>query len=66
MYLSVSGQFPGDQGLVAPGMSCKYMIRFSPDGLGDFDDLLTVQSQASTPLVVKLEGRRPPPKLTCK
>ena len=26
---SVTGQFPGDQGLVAPGMSCKYMIRFS-------------------------------------
>ena len=28
----MTGQFPGDQGLVAPGMSCKYMIRFSVSG----------------------------------
>ncbi|KAK2147788.1 hypothetical protein LSH36_535g01010 [Paralvinella palmiformis] len=64
-YFSISlGQFPGEQGLVAPGMSCRYMIRFSPDSLVDFDDSVTIQTQSSTSLVVKLQGRRPPPKLT--
>ena len=62
----ISGQFPGDQGLVAPGMSCHYTIRFAPDSLGDFDDALTVQTQSTTPLVIAIEGRRPSPILTCK
>lgn len=32
--------------------------------MGDFDDVLTVQNQASKPLLVPLLGRRPPPILT--
>ena len=63
-YLPVSGQFPGEHGLVAPGMSCHYAIRFAPDSLRDYDDLLHVQTQAATPIMVPIQGRREPPKLT--
>jgi len=59
------GAFPGEHGLVAPGMSCYYTIRFSPDSLGDFDDILKIETQAKEPLFVRLEGRRPPPILNC-
>ena len=62
----IVGQFPGDHGLVAPGMSCRYTIHFIPDSLGDYDDCLQVYTQASTPMNVQLQGRRPPPVLTCK
>ena len=60
----VSGQFPGDKGLVAPGMSCHYTIRFSPDTLADYDDYVTVQTQSSTDLVIQLQGRRAQPCLS--
>ncbi|ELU16950.1 hypothetical protein CAPTEDRAFT_224255 [Capitella teleta] len=64
-YFSASlGQFPGEHGLVAPGMSCVYKIRFMPDSLIDFDDVLKIQTQASEPLEVPLLGRRPPPILS--
>ncbi|RUS82779.1 hypothetical protein EGW08_009443 [Elysia chlorotica] len=58
------GQFPGESGLVAPGMSCKYDVRFAPDSLKDYDDHITVQTQATEPIIVPLRGRRPPPVLT--
>ncbi|XP_022081791.1 deleted in lung and esophageal cancer protein 1-like [Acanthaster planci] len=58
------GKFPGEQGIVAPGMSCQYSIRFMPDSLMDFDDEVIVQTQSSQPLVVRLQGRRPPPVLS--
>ncbi|XP_077978029.1 deleted in lung and esophageal cancer protein 1-like [Glandiceps talaboti] len=64
-YFSVGlGKFPGEQGIVAPGMSVQYNIRFVPDSLMDFDDFITVQTQSSQPLIVKLLGRRSPPVLT--
>ncbi|KAL5006767.1 hypothetical protein ScPMuIL_015573 [Solemya velum] len=64
-YFSVGlGLFPGEHGLVAPGMSCHYAIRFIPDSLGEFDDEIRVQTQSSNPIVVQLQGRREPPKLT--
>ncbi|XP_060064823.1 deleted in lung and esophageal cancer protein 1-like [Ylistrum balloti] len=58
------GQFPGEHGLVAPGMSCHYAIRFAPDSLRDFDDEIKVQTQSSTSVIVPLQGRRQPPNLT--
>ncbi|KAL4222937.1 Deleted in lung and esophageal cancer protein 1 [Mactra antiquata] len=58
------GQFPGEHGLVAPGMSCHYAIRFNPDSLRDFDDEIKIQTQSREPIIVPLLGRRPPPKLT--
>ena len=39
-----SGRFPGEHGIVAPGLSCQYPIRFAPDSLVDYDDFLKVQS----------------------
>ncbi|KAL7976456.1 hypothetical protein Chor_008405 [Crotalus horridus] len=60
----VMGKFPGECGLVAPGMSCFYIIQFIPEYLADYDDYLLVESQAAYPLLVPLQGRRPPPILT--
>ncbi|PVD31091.1 hypothetical protein C0Q70_10369 [Pomacea canaliculata] len=58
------GQFPGNDGLVAPGMSCLYPVRFAPDSLKDYDDKIIIQTQASQSLVIHLQGRREPPVLT--
>lgn len=60
------GQFPGEHGLVAPGMSCHYAIRFNPDSLRDFNDEIKIQTQSREPIIVPLLGRRPPPRLTRK
>ncbi|TWW70940.1 Deleted in lung and esophageal cancer protein 1 [Takifugu flavidus] len=57
------GRFPGDGGMVAPGMSCKYTIRFAPDSLGDYEDCVTVEMQMEK-LVVPIVAKRPPPVLT--
>lgn len=58
------GQFPGEHGFVAPGMSCHYAVRFNPDSLRDYDDEIKIQTQSREPIIVPLLGRRPPPKLT--
>lgn len=64
-YVS-SGRFPGDGGMVAPGMSCKYTIRFAPDSLGDYEDLVTVEMPMENLLLVPIMAKRPPPVLTCE
>lgn len=64
-YFSIGlGQFPGEHGLVAPGMSCHYAVRFAPDSLKDYDDEIRIQTQSSSPIIVPVQGRRQPPKLT--
>ncbi|XP_028289337.1 deleted in lung and esophageal cancer protein 1 [Parambassis ranga] len=64
-YFSLGlGRFPGEGGVVAPGMSCKYTLRFAPDSLGQYKDFIVVESQAEDPLVVPIEAWRPPPVLT--
>lgn len=64
-YFSIGlGKFPGEGGIVAPGMSCKYTVRFAPDSLTDFQDFIVVESQSEDLLVVPIEARRPPPVLT--
>ncbi|XP_073437582.1 deleted in lung and esophageal cancer protein 1 isoform X2 [Dendrobates tinctorius] len=64
-YFSVSlGKFPGEGGIVAPGMSCHYTVRFVPDSLADFEDFILVETQAPYPVLVPIEARRPPPILT--
>lgn len=40
----VLGKFPGEHGLVAPGLSCQYPVKFAPDSLGDYDDVLKVSA----------------------
>ncbi|XP_038584685.1 deleted in lung and esophageal cancer protein 1 [Micropterus salmoides] len=64
-YFSIGlGRFPGEGGVVAPGMSCKYTVRFAPDSLGDYEDFIVVETQAEHLLVVPIAARRPPPVLT--
>ncbi|XP_065053136.1 deleted in lung and esophageal cancer protein 1-like isoform X2 [Rhopilema esculentum] len=64
-YFAVShGKFPTSDGLVAPGMSCQYVIKFSPDSLADYDDSLKVETKFSEPLIIQLQARRPPPELS--
>ncbi|XP_070842315.1 deleted in lung and esophageal cancer protein 1 [Chaetodon trifascialis] len=64
-YFSIGlGRFPGEGGVVAPGMSCKYTVRFAPDSLGDYEDFIVVETQAEHLLVVPIAARRPPPILT--
>ncbi|XP_053343905.1 deleted in lung and esophageal cancer protein 1 [Clarias gariepinus] len=58
------GKFPGEGGIVAPGMSCQYTVRFAPDSLADFEDFLVVESLSVHPLIIPLEAHRPPPVLT--
>ncbi|XP_068199830.1 deleted in lung and esophageal cancer protein 1 [Antennarius striatus] len=64
-YFSIGlGRFPGEGGVVAPGMSCKYMVRFAPDSLRDYEDFLVVETQAEELLVVSIVAKQPPPVLT--
>ncbi|KAI5617177.1 deleted in lung and esophageal cancer protein 1 isoform X2 [Silurus asotus] len=64
-YFSIGlGKFPGEGGIVAPGMSCQYTVRFAPDSLGDYEDFLLVETQSPYPLIIPLEAHRPPPVLT--
>lgn len=49
---------------MAPGMTCQYVVQFLPDCLGDFDDFLSVETQAAHSLRIPLQARRPPPVLT--
>ncbi|XP_052579873.1 deleted in lung and esophageal cancer protein 1 isoform X1 [Peromyscus californicus insignis] len=58
------GMFPGKGGIVAPGMTCQYVVQFIPDCLGDFDDFILVETQSAHTLVIPLQARRPPPVLT--
>lgn len=64
--LCSTGRFPGEGGIVAPGMSCQYMVRFAPDSLADYEDALVVETQLPYPLIVPIEARRSPPILTCE
>ncbi|XP_072911149.1 deleted in lung and esophageal cancer protein 1 [Hemitrygon akajei] len=58
------GRFPGEGGIVAPGMSCQYTVRFAPDSPAEYEDFLLVETQMPYPLVIPIEARRPPPILT--
>nr|XP_051685183.1 deleted in lung and esophageal cancer protein 1 isoform X3 [Oryctolagus cuniculus] len=58
------GMFPGEGGMVAPGMTCQYTVQFMPDCLGDFDDFILVETQSAHTLLIPLQARRPPPVLT--
>ncbi|TRZ01250.1 hypothetical protein DNTS_035733, partial [Danionella cerebrum] len=52
-YFSVGlGRFPGEGGIVAPGMSCQYMVRFAPDSLADYEDALVSLRSVPVPAVL--------------
>uniref|UniRef100_A0A3P8TID1 Deleted in lung and esophageal cancer protein 1 Ig-like domain-containing protein n=1 Tax=Amphiprion percula TaxID=161767 RepID=A0A3P8TID1_AMPPE len=64
-YFSIGlGRFPGEGGVVAPGMSCKYTLRFAPDSLADYKDFIMVESQAQHQLWCPLRHGDLPPILT--
>ena len=42
IFVVVSGRFPGEHGVVAPGLSCQYPVKFAPDSLADYDDVIKV------------------------
>lgn len=52
--------------MVAPGMSCKFTIRFAPDSLGDYEDFVTVEMLLENQMVVPIMAKRPPPVLKCE
>lgn len=66
MFSFFAGRFPGEGGIVAPGMSCKYTVRFAPDSLGDYEDFITVEMQMEQMFVVHIVAKRPAPVLTCE
>ncbi|KAM3863421.1 deleted in lung and esophageal cancer protein 1-like [Diretmus argenteus] len=64
-YFSIGmGRFPGEGGIVASGMSCKYTVRFAPDSLADYEDFIVVETQAQHPFLVPIKAQRPPLALT--
>ncbi len=63
-YFSSEGPiYVQDQAWIAPGVSCKIKVWFSPDSNGNFADQLVVFTQAAK-LVIPLRGRRFPPLLS--
>lgn len=38
--------------MVAPGMTCQYVVQFLPDCLGDFDDYILVETQSAHTLLI--------------
>ncbi|GLC49027.1 hypothetical protein PLESTB_000174500 [Pleodorina starrii] len=63
-YFHVSlPRFPGDAGVLAPGMAAELTLRFCPDSLGDYEDAIGVDTTGRR-LTVPLRARRPPPSLT--
>ena len=44
VYTNVAGYFPGSEGLIAPGMHCSYVVKFTPDSLANYEDQLMVRT----------------------
>uniref|UniRef100_A0A8C3AH22 DLEC1 cilia and flagella associated protein n=1 Tax=Cyclopterus lumpus TaxID=8103 RepID=A0A8C3AH22_CYCLU len=59
----LAGRFPGKGGVVAPGLSCKYTVCFTPDSFGDYEDYIVVET-AGRPFMVPIAAKRPAPILT--
>jgi hypothetical protein len=51
MILFPPGQYPGEQGIVAPGMSCQFSVKFAPDSLTDYTDKMQVQHLYYLPFI---------------
>ncbi|XP_008500453.2 deleted in lung and esophageal cancer protein 1 [Calypte anna] len=58
------GKFPGEGGMVAPGMTCQYTVQFIPESLGDYEDCILVETQVSEPLLIPVQAKSLPPVLT--
>ncbi|KAI9206846.1 uncharacterized protein BJ171DRAFT_439742 [Polychytrium aggregatum] len=51
-------------GLLAPGMCCKYRITFSPDSLANYEQVLMVYTEQGQEFPVHVVAQRDPPVLT--
>ncbi|NXN91997.1 DLEC1 protein, partial [Rhinopomastus cyanomelas] len=58
------GKFPGNGGMIAPGMTCQYTVQFIPQSLQDYEDHILVETQVSEPFVIPIQAKKPPPVLT--
>ncbi|NWW00972.1 DLEC1 protein, partial [Oreocharis arfaki] len=58
------GKYPGKGGMIAPGMACQYTVQFTPEYLGDYEDHILVESQASEPFVIPVQAKVSLPVLT--
>lgn len=56
-------KYPGDDGVIAPGMACHVNIQFSPDSLSDYDDVFVIISDINR-FEVPIRAFRPPPELS--
>ena len=52
----------GDDGLIAPGMHCSVHVKFRPDSLSDYEDVLAVVTERGI-ISLPLVARRLPPNL---
>lgn len=66
MHFFFQGKFPGKGGMIAPGMSCQYVVQFIPEYLADYEDYILVETQVSEPLQIQIQAKRPAPVLTCE
>ncbi|KAI1242552.1 Deleted in lung and esophageal cancer protein 1, partial [Lamprotornis superbus] len=58
------GKYPGKGGMIAPGMACQYTVQFTPKYLGEYEDHILVESQASEPFVIPIQAKVSLPVLT--
>ena len=42
IVLFSAAHFPNAEGVIAPGMTCTYSVKFFPDSLADFEDEIKV------------------------
>ena len=56
-------EFPGEDGLVAPGMSVRLTVRFLPDSLADYQDAMICITEQNR-FKLAIEAFRPPPTLS--
>uniref|UniRef100_A0A8B9SFV6 DLEC1 cilia and flagella associated protein n=1 Tax=Anas platyrhynchos TaxID=8839 RepID=A0A8B9SFV6_ANAPL len=64
LHFFFQGKFPGKGGMIAPGMSCQYVVQFIPEYLADYEDYILVETQVSEPLQIQIQAKRPAPVLT--
>ncbi|XP_028403887.1 deleted in lung and esophageal cancer protein 1-like isoform X2 [Dendronephthya gigantea] len=58
------GQYPAEHGIIAPGMSCQFAVKFAPDSLTDYVDKVQIRTQLDDSLDIAVLGKRKPPQLT--
>ena len=62
----ISGQYPGEDGFIAPGLVAKFNVRFMPDSFANYEDEIEVVSQTPETLKIRLIAERETPALTGK